>query len=454
MKSVPTSKANIKQSTAKVLFVASAFVWYLIAFYSLKITLNQQSASDANTLFILGVNTGAIALAGLIGTFVVGKMVDHKRFLLWWIASGIILSLAPIVIDVTNLTGLTVLSIIFGAYFGLGMPATMGYFSRLTKVDGRAKIGGITVLMLGIGIGMTSLIIEASPLVISAILASIRIIGLVAFRIISLEKLEQTQVEKKITFVNILSNRSFILYFIPWLMFALINWMTIPIQQSIYPSQDTYTFLAQIDAFVTAVVALISGIAADKIGRKRFSIIGFVMLGIGYASIGLASVISFSTAESVNLATSGNLLIGSIIFTITDGIAWGIFYVLFLFTLWGDLAINVRSDKFYYMGVLPYVSAYFMQLLFTPLLSAISSVTVFSFASVFLFIAVLPLIYAPETLPEKLMKDRDLKSYIENAKKKAAKIEQKIPPPQEEKAEPSENIADYEEAKKLAEKYY
>ena len=47
--------------------------------------------------------------------------------------------------------------------------------------------------------------------------------------------------------------------------------------------------------------------------------------------------------------------------------------------------------------------------------------TIFSFASVFLFLAVLPLIYAPETLPEKIMKDRDLKSYIENAKKKAEK---------------------------------
>jgi hypothetical protein len=40
---------------------------------------------------------------------------------------------------------------------------------------------------------------------------------------------------------------------------------------------------------------------------------------------------------------------------------------------------------------------------------------IFSFASVFLFLAVLPLIYAPETLPEKTMKDRDLKSYIEKA---------------------------------------
>jgi hypothetical protein len=34
-----------------------------------------------------------------------------------------------------------------------------------------------------------------------------------------------------------------------------------------------------------------------------------------------------------------------------------------------------------------------------------------------LFLAVLPLLYAPETLPEKKIRDKELKSYIEKAKK-------------------------------------
>ena len=69
----------------------------------------------------------------------------------------------------------------------------------------------------------------------------------------------------------------------------------------------------------------------------------------------------------------------------------------------------------------------FMQLLFTPFLSQDSiSQNNFLFCQRLPFLAVLPLIYAPETLPEKIMKDRDLKSYIENAKKKAAKETEKI----------------------------
>lgn len=176
-----------------------------------------------------------------------------------------------------------------------------------------------------------------------------------------------------------------------------------------------------------------------------------MLLGISYAVIGL-----FGSVEAYKLNVS-------IIFTVTDGIAWGIFYVLFLFTIWGDIAQNRVGDKFYFLGALPYVSSYFMQLFFMPfiLMFGIGLTAVFSFASIFLFLAVLPLIYAPETLPEKVMKDRDLKSYIENAKKKASKETEKVAkkqkPTQEKKQEANttpETDKNYEDATKLAEKYY
>ena len=85
--------------------------------------------------------------------------------------------------------------------------------------------------------------------------------------------------------------------------------------------------LSPLENIIIALVAVISGFVADKWGRKRLTIIGFVMLGIGYAVIGLSSIAHIR-------------FLGSIIYTVTDGIAWGIFYVLFLFTLWGDLAQN------------------------------------------------------------------------------------------------------------------
>jgi hypothetical protein len=87
----------------------------------------------------------------------------------------------------------------------------------------------------------------------------------------------------------------------------------------------------------------------------------------------------------------------------------------------------------------------------------------FSFIAFFLFIAVLPLVYAPETLPEKTMKDRDLKSYIDKAMKKAQVQEEKQQKTVQKRsqecdakfpAEAEDDTEKYEKAKQLAEKYY
>jgi hypothetical protein len=71
--------------------------------------------------------------------------------------------------------------------------------------------------------------------------------------------------------------------------------------------------------------------------------------------------------------------------------------------------------------------------------------------------------YAPETLPEKTVKERELKSYVEKAQKLALeekeKKESKESETSQEESKDSmdgreENQAEYDEACKLAEKYY
>jgi hypothetical protein len=82
----------------------------------------------------------------------------------------------------------------------------------------------------------------------------------------------------------------------------------------------------------------------------------------------------------------------------------------------------VSSDKYYALGVTPFfISKYLQFTIGTDIANAIPNSAIFSFAALFLFLAVLPLVYAPETLPEKTMRDRELKIYIE----KAEKIKQK-----------------------------
>ena len=149
-----------------------------------------------------------------------------------------------------------------------------------------------------------------------------------------------------------------------------------------------------------------------------------------------------------------------------DGVAWGAFTTLFLFTLWGDIADGKNSEKYYALGILPYLFSTLAGATMGTYLSQtlLSEGTVFSFAAFFLFAATLPLFYAPETLSDRILRNSDLNSYVNKALKKVKKEtvkKQENPSNVEEfqenklTEEESEDLSPEDiEARKLAEKYY
>jgi hypothetical protein len=128
------------------------------------------------------------------------------------------------------------------------------------------------------------------------------------------------------------------------------------------------------------------------------------MLGVGYGALGILP-----------------LGVNWYVYSVTDGIAWGIFYVLFFMTIWGDLAHEGPSEKFYALGELPYLFSNFLRFMLGSFFAeAVLMYAIFSLASFFLFLAVLPLTFAPETLPERRIKELELRGYIDKAKKARA----------------------------------
>jgi MFS family permease len=158
--------------------------------------------------------------------------------------------------------------------------------------------------------------------------------------------------------------------------------------------------LISIEPIIASLSALATGVISDWIGRKRILIFGFISLGIGYAVIGLLP----------------QFWVSWLLYYVTDGMALGSLTLLFVLVLWGELSQN-GSEKFYAIGETPYFLTGILYMVLTPYLSSIPATSIFSLAAFFLFLAVLPLLYAPETLPEKKIRDRELKIYIEEAKK-------------------------------------
>jgi MFS family permease len=183
-------------------------------------------------------------------------------------------------------------------------------------------------------------------------------------------------------------------------MISFINFAEAPLLERVFGA-ESFVFAQFVEFAIQGIFAIVGGIVADVAGRKRVVIAGFIMLGIEYAALSAF----FSSPVALYL------------FLALDGITWGLLFSVFFMAIWGDLGENYEKEKYYTLGGLTFVLAAFLSVLIKPFASDIPPVAAFSFASFFLFLAVLPLMYAPETLPEKKIKERELKNYIEKAKK-------------------------------------
>lgn len=197
---------------------------------------------------------------------------------------------------------------------------------------------------------------------------------------------------------------------------------------------------------IGGISMLIGGFLSDRIGRKRLIIAAYAMMGVGYAMLSFASQNKLVFYSYIAL----------------DGTAWGIFFLMFLLLIWGDLAQARIKNRYYLVGTMPFIIATYITPIVRPYIGAIPLTAAFSFASFFLFVAVIPLMIAPETLSEKVIKDQDLKGYAEKALKQVMKEANKAQkksshPPDlknEESQEETGQSPEDEEARKLAEKYY
>jgi MFS family permease len=319
--------------------------------------------------------------------------------------TGIIASLMMLTLETFNMTYILMFSFILGFSLGLGFPSCLAYFGDHSAIENRGWLAGIAFFASGLCILFIGLIVSVSTLFIGAMtLAAWRGIGLLSFLFVRKEKDNSKEKTLEISYRSVVLDRSFLLYLIPWMMFALINFLETPIIYIVL-GKEIASVIPLVEFGMGGFVALLCGRFADSVGRKRVIIVGFIMLGIGYAFLGLFQAIP---------------LFGYL-YIVLDGVAWGIFLPMFFLVVWSELAGNRNKEKYYLIGLVPFLIASYIQLLFTPFAKAVEVSTAFSLASFFLFIAVLPLLYAPETMPQKHIELRRLRKYVEAAKKAKGK---------------------------------
>jgi MFS family permease len=391
---------------AATFLVANAFVWYLGAFKFL-----QEGFENTQLLGVICVNIVSLTVTALLVTLLIRHFKQRLRFLKYWVIAGVVFSASYLALNLNNFYVCLVASGVLGVYFGLGMPVCMGYFAAATKPELRGKCAAIVILLIGIGFPLVTSIDYTQTFLIAGVLALWRILPLASIYLYRPPEMV-AEPSRTPSYRAVGKNKAFLLYLVPWFMFVLINDLAMNINAGYFKIHFPvlYGNYLIVELVLSGFSAVVCGVLADKKGRKWIALIGFALLGLGYATLGIFD-------NSIYAVYSAWF------YVFADGISWGAFSMLFLVTIWGDLSLNNNSEKYYFLGVVPYLISNVLGAYAGSIVAGAlkGEGVIFSFASFFLFVAILPLAYAPETLADKIIKDLELNDYITKAMQKVNK---------------------------------
>ena len=435
-----------KTAIPSIILVSTPLIWYYAVNMVLRDSITKIATTSSAANIVWAAHYIGIIIAALVGACIT-KKTDQNKFLTSWMILGAISSLSVFLIYISSVLSLSLITLLLGISLGIGMPICMRCFNNQTTIEKRGRVSGIVLITFVAGAALMNFL-PYDVVFMGVALVVLRLFSLAVFRLRPTSSYEYSKSKESTqSYWMILKQKSFILYFIPWVMFSLVNYLAVPIQSNLVGTQVVTDFRV-IQTGLTGIFAVIGGYLSDHVGRRYVAITGFVIFGIG-TSI---------------LAIFPQNILSWYISALSGGITFGFFYVIFILTIWGDLNGHFQSDKYYALGAMPFFASSFLGIVAGPYISElIPEYALFSFTAFFLFIAVFPLFIAPETLPEKVMKDRDLKSYVEKAKEKVQRETEKKQKKEDNKLKTytksrsgkiQENGIENEEALKLVEKYY
>ena len=341
-------------------------------------------------------------MSAFVGVFI-QKKITRKSLLFWSTTLGI-LTTGALVVFQGDLFAL-IFGILLGTSFGISFPASAALFGDHTEIGNRGRIAGILVLMTFILISIEMLLTEIFSLGIVWVVALIMILRSTSYLALTQNLKDNEKRNEAKSYTAILTDRNFVLYIAPWVLFNLVSGLANFIYPGLPKTLDYENALeiGNLLQFLSlAAVSLVSGYLSDRFGRKPPVVIGVVAFGVSFAILG------FATSPL------------SLIIQLTiHGIAWG-FCMVAYFAIPGDLADFQPKEKFYATStVLPFIS--YMATGTLPAILGVSADPNFlsPILSIFLFVSVVPVLFARDTLSEQKITERKMVEYAKKVAKES-----------------------------------
>lgn len=315
----------------------------------------------------------------------------HRSSHVLWNLLGVLFAVL-LIAKIDGLLGLVIYSILGGIAAGLCIPDIICAMLDITNFENRGIISGLFVFFVYLLIFLSSIFI-ASYLDLAVYLLAFK---LIALGMVLLKPAKKAATEESAFVRHPL--RVPALYMFVWFTFLLVD--IIVSNMALQRLDAKELFMINLESVVLGLVAMILGGALmDSVGRRKPIIFAYLYLGIEY------SLISLSSGDLIR-------------YTFIDGVAWGILTTVFLLVIWGDLARIETRPLYVSMALaIALLSIYFKNAI--PIVGFRYDLTqAFPLTSIFLFLSVvITAFWLPEPLPEKVIQAKDLRDYIETAKK-------------------------------------
>ena len=344
----------------------------------------------------------ATYLLSILGSAIIGSMLserlNRRRFFGFWILFGVLTTISFALFE--DPTIFLFLSILSGISFGIGFPSCLAFINDSTATDERARVSGATMLItfviLMVFIGSVGSLEVIHALILTAIFRAI------SFFTLLIDPCERTP-SKKTTWKSVFTTNGFDLYFVSWLMYYGAGGLTAFVG-SWLPSSDWDTLeslgLLLNWAVGVGIIGFLSSFASDFFGRRRVIMLGLISLGLSYAIFGVT-------------LTGPTYLITQIFF----GASYGIMFINFFMTTLGELSPRGSKERYFAAGSIFLILPSSIQLIANITKIQVDPSIIAAIMTIILFVAVLPLLYAPETMPSEKLRARKFRKYLKKVKK-------------------------------------
>jgi MFS family permease len=381
-----------------VILTGNALVWFYMTYIQLGSILANFNATFDQVITAWLMYYSAIIFSLLFGSVALTK-IRMSKIMIGWIFLGCVSTVLPVLLKITAFEEILIYCSFIGFSFGIGLPYVLAYFAELTTLEKRGRVAGLLLLLLYLCVIAMIILIQNADFTIQTILFTVwRGSGIIFLLFDQLKEKENSK--ETLPFSFILTNKPFLLYFTPWLLFNIAN-QALSGFLEVFLKEQLFTHMQLMTIIVATVFTFVGGLLLDLLGRKKVIICGFTTLGLACA---ILSMIPISSPYFI-------------LYPIADGAAWGTFMASFVFTIWGDLFTGKRVERVYAIGIFPPYLAGVVWYIFAPILTEIPSYGAFSLGALFLFIAVIPLMFAPETLAKEIVELRKMRKYVKDGKR-------------------------------------